>query len=77
MNMPDVIEKSRVLRFELGLSMRDFADRYGLSWETYRNWEDRRRPPDKAAELLLHVIVAEPELVARIVAEMRPEVIPG
>ena len=61
---PDI----RALRERLGLSQEVFADRFGLSPRTVQQWEQRRRSPDGPTRLLLKVIEAEPDLVARIVA---------
>ena len=47
------------------LSQTAFADRYGLSISTVRDWEQKRRSPDRAALVLLLVIDREPEAVAR------------
>jgi len=47
------------------LSQEAFADRYGLSLGTVRDWEQQRRSPDRAALILLSVIDREPEAVTR------------
>lgn len=47
------------------LSQNAFAERYGLSASVIKDWEQRRRNPDRAALILLKVIDAEPEAVAR------------
>jgi len=56
------------LRKSLGLSQSRFAERYCLPVSTIRDWEQGRRRPDRAAFLLLRLIEAEPELVAKTLA---------
>lgn len=55
----------RALRARLGLSQQAFAARYGFSVETIRNYEQGHRRPTGPARVLLRVIAAEPEAVAR------------
>lgn len=45
------------------LSQADFAQRYGLSLGTVRDWEQKRRKPDRAALILLSVIEKNPDAV--------------
>lgn len=63
--MPDVA----AIRASYGLSIEDFATRFGLSPVLVREWEERRRLLDPAAKMLLRVIASEPEAVARVAAE--------
>ena len=62
---PDV----RVIRENLGLTVEEFAVRFGLSPALIRDWEDGHRWPDRPAQMLLRVIEREPEAVARVAAE--------
>lgn len=64
---PETIDVAAI-RSRQGLSQRAFAERYGLSTATIRDWEQNRRSPDRAATVLLKVIEAEPDAVARAVA---------
>jgi putative transcriptional regulator len=59
--------RSRIIavRKKLGLSRREFAERYHLDLRTVQDWEQGRRRPDQAARVLLTVIEREPEAVAR------------
>lgn len=50
------------------LSQAGFAQRYGLPVSTIRDWEQGRRRPDRAAYLLLRLIEAEPDVVARVLS---------
>ena len=56
----------KALRKRLGLNQPEFADRYGLSVGTVRDWEQGRSQPDRPAQVLLRVIEREPELVQRV-----------
>jgi putative transcriptional regulator len=62
----------RIVRARLGLSVEDFARRYGLPLETVRAWEAGSLKPDAAAKALLRVIDREPEAAARALAEPEP-----
>ena len=53
------------LRRRLGLSQQQFADRYGFSVETIRNYEQGHRQPTGPARVLLQVIASEPDAVTR------------
>ena len=62
---PDV----RAIRDSLGLSIEEFAARFGLSQILVGEWEGGQRHPDRTALMLLRVIAAEPDTVARVAAE--------
>lgn len=51
------------IRKKLNLSQAKFADRFGLSVATVRDWEQGRRSPDNTARTLLKVIDKRPEAV--------------
>jgi putative transcriptional regulator len=55
----------RGIRRKLKLSQAVFAERFGLSVATLRDWEQGRRQPDQTARSYLMVIAREPEAVAR------------
>jgi putative transcriptional regulator len=57
--MPDVT----VLRRRLKLSQAEFANRFGFSVATVRNWEQGRVMADGPARVLLTVIAKEPQAV--------------
>lgn len=61
----DEIEDVRALRIRLGLSQEAFADRFGFSVATIRQYESRRRTPSGPVRVLLRVIAREPEAVTR------------
>ncbi len=49
------------------LSQAEFAKRYGLSAGTIKDWEQKRRQPDRAAMLFLKVIDQAPDMVAQAI----------
>ncbi|MBM3648453.1 MAG: helix-turn-helix domain-containing protein [Alphaproteobacteria bacterium] len=59
--MPDVA----ALRRRLKLSQAEFANRFGFSVATVRNWEQGRVMADGPARVLLAVIASEPQAVIR------------
>ena len=61
------------LRSRLGLSQTRFAEKYGLSVATIRDWEQGRRQPDQTARTLLRVIDRKPDLVAEVLKQHSTE----
>jgi len=55
----------RTVRLELGLSIEDFADRYGIPVANIRAWEFERRKPSAGMMSLLEMIEADPEGLAK------------
>ena len=55
----------REVHEKLGMSQLEFAEAFGVSVATVRNWEQARRSPRGPARVLLHVIDQEPEAVQR------------
>ena len=53
----------RSLRQRLGLTQQTFAERYGFTLKTVRNWEQGRRSPRGPARTLLRVLAHKPEVV--------------
>jgi putative transcriptional regulator len=58
----------RAIRQQMGLSQSSFANRFGLSVYTLRNWEQGKRQPDPAARAYLKVIEKAPDMVSRVLA---------
>jgi putative transcriptional regulator len=56
------------LRWKLGLSQAEFAERFHIAVGTVRDWEQRRTEPDQAALSYLKVTGADADFVARAVA---------
>ncbi len=60
------------IRNELGLTQREFADRFGLQIRTIQNWEQSRRVKmDAAGDILMRLIDHDPDWVAKIVGKVR------
>ena len=66
--LPEVIDVAAI-RKGLHLSQDKFAARFGLSAATVRDWEQKRRQPDRIATSLLKVIAHAPETVERALAK--------
>lgn len=60
---PDV--NVRGIREKLGLTQEQFAQTFGVSASTIRNWEQEIRRPEGPARVLLNVIAKEPDAVMR------------
>lgn len=59
---PPLIDVKR-LRDSLGLSQREFAERYGFPSTTIENWEQGLSEPEGPARVLLTMIEQNPTLV--------------
>ena len=59
-------EDVRTIRNSTGLTQKAFAERFGFSIETIRNYEQGHCLPTGPARTLLRVIASEPEAVARV-----------
>ena len=59
------------IRKKMKLSQGKFAERFHLSAATIRDWEQKRRNPDRIALNLLRVIEDSPDVVARALARER------
>ena len=53
----------RAVRKNLNLSQAAFSERFGLPIGTIRDWEQKRRTPDRPATILLNVIARNPDAV--------------
>lgn len=61
----------KVIREGLKLSQEAFAERFGFSLATLKNWEQGRRAPEEAAKTLLRLIESQPKLVEKEVRRHR------
>jgi putative transcriptional regulator len=59
----------KMLRENFGLSQEKFSSRFGFSLGTLRHWEQGTRRPDKAASVLLALVVRFPDIVSEVVKE--------
>jgi putative transcriptional regulator len=62
------VSPAKRLRWKLGLSQAEFAERFHIPVGTLRDWEQHRTEPDQAAQAYLKVIEADAEFVARAIA---------
>lgn len=60
----------QAVRVDLGYSQAEFAEAFGISVATLRNWEQGRRIPRGPARLLLAIIQLEPEAVRRVLRSL-------
>lgn len=62
------VPSPKAIRQRLRLSQEAFADRFGVSLDTLRDWEQGTSTPDTAARTLLRVIETNPEAVLEALA---------
>ena len=62
------ISPAKHLRWKLGLSQAEFAERFHIPLGTLRDWEQHRTEPDQAAKAYLKVIAADAGFVERALA---------
>jgi putative transcriptional regulator len=58
----------RAIRNRQGLTQKAFAEKYGFSASTLRNWEQGHRAPTGASRVLLLVIEKQPQAVEAALA---------
>ncbi len=58
----------KAIRGKTKLSQPQFAEAFGLDVAALRDWEQGRRQPERAAQVLLALIDKEPETIQRILA---------
>jgi putative transcriptional regulator len=61
----------RVIRTRMRLSQNQFAQRFGFTPSTVRNWEQGRRQPEGPARVLLAVIDRNPKAVESVLSSTR------
>ncbi len=62
--VPEAVDVAAIRR-RLRLSQERFAEKFGFTVASVRDWEQRRRRPERTARMLLQVIDKEPEAVLR------------
>ena len=65
--VPEAVDVAAI-RKRQRLSQAVFAQRFGLPLGTLRDWEQCRRTPDRAAQVLLTLIDRNPQMVAETLA---------
>jgi putative transcriptional regulator len=66
-HVPEMVDVKAVRR-KIGMTQRQFASAFGFGYDAVRDWELRRRRPERTARVLLVVIDHEPEAVTRALA---------
>jgi putative transcriptional regulator len=66
-HVPETVDVKAVRR-KVGMTQRQFASAFGFGYDAVRDWEMRRRRPERTARVLLAVIDHEPEAVTRALA---------
>jgi putative transcriptional regulator len=59
---PDNIDVA-LIRKDLGYNQREFADHFGFALSAVKDWEQKRRKPERATRILLSVIATNPQAV--------------
>ncbi len=59
------------LRSDIGVTQREFADRFGFSSAAIRNWEQGVREPEGPARVLLALIKRNPQLIESELKKLR------
>jgi putative transcriptional regulator len=59
---PDNIDVASI-RKNLGYNQKQFADHFGFALSAIKDWEQKRRKPERAARVFLSVIAINPEAV--------------
>ena len=57
----------RAVRQKTGLSQPKFAETFGLDVSAVRDWEQKRRLPERTAQILLRIIDKAPNVVIDVV----------
>ncbi|MEH6633713.1 MAG: helix-turn-helix domain-containing protein [Halopseudomonas aestusnigri] len=63
-HVPDMVDVKKI-RSGFHLTQKRFAERFGFSESSIKDWEQGRRKPERAARLFLQVIEREPQAVKR------------
>jgi putative transcriptional regulator len=67
---PAVLVDAKTVRLKTGLSQAAFAKRFGFERRALQDWEQGRRRPDRAAQVLMAVIDRTPEAVEQAIAHL-------
>jgi len=67
---PAVLVDARTVRLKTGLSQAAFAKRFGFEPRALQDWEQGRRRPDRAAQVLMAVIDQTPKAVEQAIARL-------
>jgi len=56
-----------IMRKQLGMTQRAFAEAYGINLETLKQWEQGKRLPDTTSSAYLTCIAKQPELIRQLI----------
>ncbi len=62
LHVPETVDV-KAIRTKLGMTQQQFAVRFGFAYDALRDWESRRRQPERSARVLLTVIDYKPDVV--------------
>ena len=65
---PDIIDVASI-RKGLGYSQKQFADHFGFTLSSVKDWEQGRRTPERAARVLLMVIATNPQVIEQALSK--------
>lgn len=63
----------QALRERFAMTQEEFSATFGIALGTLRNWEQGRREPEGAAQVLLRLIEAKPSLVQEVLCDARAQ----
>jgi putative transcriptional regulator len=63
----DLLVDTKAIRKKTGLSQAKFAKRFGFDFRSVQDWEQGRRRPERATQILLAVIERVPDVVENVV----------
>jgi putative transcriptional regulator len=66
-HVPEHVDVKAIREAE-GLTQDAFAERYGFTTSSVREWEQGRRQPERSARLLLKLIEQAPDVVRRVLS---------
>jgi len=67
-HVPYAVDVQKI-RKKLKLTQAQFAERYGFSLGSIRDWEQKRKQPEASARMFLKVIEKRPDVVAEVLGK--------
>ncbi|MBW7876878.1 MAG: transcriptional regulator [Candidatus Cloacimonetes bacterium] len=68
-DVPDSVDVS-LIRKKLGYTQKGFSEKFGFALSAIKDWEQKRRRPERSARILLALIAANPQAVEQIVKQI-------
>ena len=66
---PDKVDVAAI-RKNLGLNQKQFADQFGFALSAVKDWEQKRRTPERATRILLTVIATNPMAIEKALVHL-------